>query len=159
VRLFGRRRGEATDTYLALRRQVLDLTAHQLGGRTSPLIALLMETGYPQAVATLVGVVDCSTSLYFSSGGGTIGAGEHAAVAAATEQWLQLGIGVLGQLSPVDDPPLPTLGQTQFVAVTPAGLLRAVTAEDALGDGGHVLSPLFHAAHDVITQIRMLDEP
>jgi len=29
-----------------------------------------METGYTQAVATLVGVVDGSVSLYFSNGGG-----------------------------------------------------------------------------------------
>jgi hypothetical protein len=159
VRIFGRKRGEAADIYVSLRRQILDLTADQLGGEASgaPVIALLMETGYPEAVATLVGVVDGSTSLYFSSGGGTIGAGGHADVAAATERWLELSAGVLEHLSPVEDPPLPTQGQTQFVAVTPDGLLSAVAAEDALGDGGHVLSPLFYAGHDVVTQIRLLE--
>src|SRR6478672_7058058 len=34
--------------------------------------------------ATLVALTDNTTSLYTSTGGGTIGAGEHAAVAAAT---------------------------------------------------------------------------
>jgi hypothetical protein len=48
--------------------------------------------------------------------------------------------------------------ETQFVAVTPDGLLSAVAPEDELGNGGHVLSPLFYVGHDVITQVRLVEE-
>jgi hypothetical protein len=46
----------------------------------APILALLMETGYPEAVATLVAVADGTSSLYFSNGGGFIGVGTPAGV-------------------------------------------------------------------------------
>src|SRR5687767_13665146 len=103
MRLFGRKRGDAErvsvqDAYLDLRKQVLDLTPDRLDvglASGTPVIALLMETGYPEAVATLVGVIDGSTSLYLSNGGGMIGAGGHAEVVAATERWLETSVDFL----------------------------------------------------------------
>jgi hypothetical protein len=109
------------------------------------ILALLMETGYPTAVATLLGGVDGTSSLYFSNGGGYIGAGSHAAVAEAF--WRSSRSSTT--------PPLAGKGTTQFVAVTPEGLRGAAAPEDDLGNGRHALSPLFHAAQDVITQIRL----
>ena len=114
-----------------------------------------METGYPEAVATLVAVADGTTSLYFSNGGGVIGAGEHAAVAEAGRRWLETGGEFLDRLSPVTDPALPAESETQFVAVTPGGLRWELAREDDLGEGEHPLSPLFYAGQDVITQIRL----
>ena len=117
-----------------------------------------METGYEQAVATLVAVADGTTSLYFSTGGGTIGAGAHESVALASRQWLEAGAMFREQLHPVADPPLPAPGQTQFVAgherrPPPA----AVALEEDLGGNRHALSPLFYAAQEVITQVRLIE--
>ena len=53
------------------------------------------------------------------------------------------------------EPEPPSEGLTQFVAVTPDGLRAAAAAEDDFGEERHGLSPLFHAGHDVITQIRL----
>jgi hypothetical protein len=162
MRFFGRKRAtERTppaDVYADLRQQVLGLTPDQLGNGASadaPILALLMETGYPEAVATLVAVVDGTTSLYFSNGGGLIGAGTHAAVAEASRRWLETGQEFLPQLSVTENPPLPTEGLTQFVAITPESLRGVVAPEEELGEGRHDLSPLFYAAQDVITQIRL----
>jgi hypothetical protein len=160
MRFFGRKRGadeSQADVYHGLRQQVLQLTAQQLGDAfaDAPILALLLETGYPEAVATLAGVADGTSSLYFSNGGGFIGAGTHAAVAEANRRWLEVGLTYLPQLSVITDPPLPAEGMTQFVAVTPDGLRGAVAAEDDLGEGRHDLSPFFYAAQDVITQIRL----
>jgi hypothetical protein len=116
-----------------------------------------METGYPEAVATLVAVVDGTSSLYFSNGGGLIGAGTHAPVAEANRRWLEKGREFLPQLSAITDPPLPAEGLTQFVAVTPEGLRGAVAPEEELGQGRHGLSPLFYGGQDVITQIRLTE--
>jgi hypothetical protein len=155
------RAGRYADAYLGLRRQILTLTPEQLGPEAAeaPMVALLMETGYPEAVATLVGVVDGTTSLYFSNGGGMIGAGEHPRVARASERWLETCARALHLLAPLEpDPPPPDEGTTQLVAVTPHGLRGARAAERELGEGEHVLSALFHAAQDVITEIRLLEE-
>ena len=60
------------DVYTGLREQIFALTPDQLGAASAgaPILALVLETGYDEAVATLVGVVDGTTSLYFSNGGG-----------------------------------------------------------------------------------------
>jgi hypothetical protein len=107
--------------YAGLRQQVLSLTPDQLGEELAdePIFALLMETGYPEAVATLVGVAEGTTSLYFSNGGGFIGAGTHANVAEANRRWHELGRSVLPRLGVIADPPLPDEDMTQFVAVRP----------------------------------------
>ena len=148
------------DLYAGLRKQVLHLTQDQLGDdfAGAPILALLMETGYPETVATLVGVADGTSSLYFSSGGGVIGAGAHAAVADATARWLETGVTVLPRLSVfTEDPPVPGQGMTQVVAVTPKGRFGAVAPEAELGEGRHELSQFFYAAQDVITQIRLAE--
>lgn len=116
-----------------------------------------METGYEQAVATLVAVADGTTSLYFSTGGGIIGAGAHESVALASRQWLEAGAMFREQLHPVADPPLPAPGQTQFVAVTNDGLRAAVALEEDLGGNRRALSPLFSSAQEVITQVRLIE--
>jgi hypothetical protein len=162
VRFFGRKRDTEqqppAEVYVGLRQRVLDLTPDQLGDEAfvdAPILALLMETGYPEDVATLVAVVDGTSSLYFSNGGGFIGAGTHAAVAEASRRWLETGREFLPELSVFADPPLPAQGMTQFVAVTRDGLRGAVVGEKELATDRHGLSPLFYAGQDVITQIRL----
>jgi hypothetical protein len=155
----GRRERERADpdVYQRLRQQILGLRAEQLGEAfaEAPILALLMETGYPTAVVTLVGVVDGTSSLYFSTGGGVIGAGTHETVAQANAAWLAMGGTVLPQMSASSAVPLPGEGKTQFVAVTPRGLFATSAREEDLGTGAHALSPFFYAAQDVITQIRL----
>jgi hypothetical protein len=157
--LFRRKRASepVAEVYSGLRQQVLNLTPDQLGEELAeePILALVMETGYPEAVATLVGVADGTTSLYFSNGGGFIGAGTHENVAEANRRWHELGRSVLPQLAVIEDAPLPGEGMTQFVVVTPQDLRGAVAPEEELGEGRHELSGFFHAAQDVITQIRL----
>jgi hypothetical protein len=153
---------EPAEVYVGLRRQALAVTRELLDPEMAtggPLLALLMETGYPEAVATLVGLADGTTSMYFSNGGGMIGAGQHEAVAAATHRWLELGEQALDQLPQAPaEVLLPDEGMTQLVAVTETGLRAARAPEEELGGGGHPLSPLFYAAHDVIMAIRVIDE-
>jgi hypothetical protein len=161
VRLFGHKKATERPTpvevYEGLRQQVLALTPAELGAAfgEASVLALLMETGYPEAVATLVGVADGTSSLYFSNGGGFIGAGTHSAVAEANRRWLEAAAACLSELSVITDPPLPAGGMTQLVAVTPEGLRGAVAPENDLGEGRHRLSPLFYAGQHVITQIRL----
>lgn len=148
------------EVYVGLREQALAVGPEQLAGEPAGRIyALLMETGYPEAVATLVGLADGTTSMYFSNGGGIIGGGQHERVAAATLRWLDLGERFVDDFVPVvSTPELPGVGVTQFVAITSGGRASLSAAEDDLGEQRHHASPLFHAAHDVITELRMVDE-
>jgi hypothetical protein len=146
------------DVYEGLRGQVLNLKAEQLGPEYAgvPLLALVMEWAQEPASVTLVAVADGTTSLYFSTGGGIIGAGQHEAVAAASREWLEAGTAHLDAFHPAVEPQLPGPGETQFVAVTPAGLRSASAIGGGLEEGRHALSPLWAAAQDVITQMRLV---
>ena len=66
------------DIYQGLRQQVLTLDPLSLGldpSASNRVWGVLMETGYPEAVASLVVIADGTVSLYFSNGGGIIGVG------------------------------------------------------------------------------------
>lgn len=75
-----RRRKRTANPVLELRRRLLAARAAELGlvaGAPTEAWGVLMETAYPDAVVTLVALADGTTSLYFSNGGGIIGAGAH----------------------------------------------------------------------------------
>lgn len=120
---------------------------------------VLMETGYPKAVATLVTFAEGSTSLYFSNGGGIIGAGEHLPVRDASKQLLMIADRFFDEFEPAAETPMPDLGRVRFYVHGFDGLRTAEAPEDDLGYDRHKLSPVFHQAHEVIGQIRMASEP
>lgn len=113
-----------------------------------------METGYPEAVATLVVFGDGTTSLYFSKGGGVIGAGEHEVVRAAGEVLLSSAEAHVADFALSTGTPLPEVGRVRFYVRTFKGTLSAEANEEDLGEGRHTLSPVFHAAHRVISAVR-----
>lgn len=80
------------DVYSGLRCQVLALKPNDHGLSDRQPFAVLMETGYEEAVATLAVIADGTTSLYFSNGGGVIGAGQHAAVRKASSDFLPMSL-------------------------------------------------------------------
>ena len=51
-------------------------------------------------------------------------------------------------------PEIPAVGEVRFYLLTYAGLRSAAGIEEELGSGKHELSPLFFAAHRVISAVR-----
>jgi hypothetical protein len=116
-----------------------------------------METGYAEGVATLVVLADGTTSLYFSNGGGVIGAGTHGAVRAAGEMLLSSAEAHMADFAAVVETPLPEVRRVRFYLRTFTGTMGAEADEKDLGEGRHTLSPVFHAAHAVISAVREVD--
>jgi len=82
----------------------------------------------------------------------------HESVAQATSEWLALTETMLDLLAVDSDTGLPPTNYVTVRAFTYEGH-RAVTApEDDLGHGRHAASPLFLAAHRVISELRLIDE-
>jgi hypothetical protein len=148
--------------YDGLRQQILDLDPAAAGLTASPELptvwGLLMETGHPNGVATLVALADGTTSLYLSTGGGVIGGGAHPQVAAATRRLLGIVERYLAQIPASTQTALPAVGRVALRALTYHGRHVAEAAEDDLGYQRHPLWPVFHAAHDVITELRLIEE-
>src|SRR4051812_19903215 len=83
------------------------------------------------AFATLVAMADGTTSLYSSTGGGTIGAGAHQAVADATHALLALVDRRLDEFGEDDDSEQPIGARVRFFVLTPDGRRVADVPDDA----------------------------
>lgn len=156
----------ATDTspngvYSELRSQALSTNRSEVG--ISPADGALawgtlMETGYDGVTVTLFALADGTTSLYFSNGGGVIGGQAHESVRRANAAFLDQTNHFLGQLVACDTFPVPESAHTVFYVLTDSGILTGGALESDLGYGRHPLSPLFHAGHEVISQLRLISD-
>lgn len=142
------------EIYADLRGQVLGLTWEGAPDVGSAPVAVLMETGYAEAVATLVAVSDGTVSLYFSNGGGIIGAGEHEVVREVANSLLADAASYTARASLTAEFPLPSRGRVRFYLVTPSGVYTTDALEDDLGEQRHTFSPLFFRGHELIAAIR-----
>jgi hypothetical protein len=145
--------------YEGLRAQLLALDPAAAGIAPTAALprvwGLVYEMGLETGTATVVSLADGTTSLYLSNGGGVVGAGEHAPVAAATRALLVLVEEHLDAFAPDDGDSLPGAGTVAMRALTYGGRRIASAAEEELGEHRHPLSPVFYAGQDVITAIRL----
>jgi hypothetical protein len=122
------------------------------------LRGVIMETGYEHGIVTLAAMSDSSISVYFSHGAGMIGAGSHDRPAAAARN---LAIGVARNMElfkKTSDTKVPKLGETKFFVLVDNEILGASAKEEDLRQNKHKLSPVFHAAHAVLNEVRRLHE-
>lgn len=133
----------------------IGLTEDNFGHR---VWGMVMETGFDSGSFSLVALADGTTSLYFSTGGGTIGAGEHESVRAAAGHYLAGAQFFVEKAQPVDEYPLPSDGNVIFYFLAFGGVSAYSAAEEKLGNGNDDLSNLFYAAHAVIGEIREMQE-
>ena len=108
-----------------------------------------------ESVATLVAFDDGTTSLYLSSGGGVIGAGEHENVRQAAARFRAAAADVRERFLPTDSFTRPPSGHSRFFIVTRARTLAtpAISNRD-LRQEGNALAALGTAAQAAITEIR-----
>ncbi|MBN2146955.1 MAG: hypothetical protein JW726_06185 [Anaerolineales bacterium] len=148
--------------YLQLRNMILSLRPDQAGLRPTPAAphvwGVLMETRYPQAVSTLVCLADGTTSLYFSTGGGMLGSGQHLPVARAAKKLVAAAEDYYLQAEATSEFALPADGMVQFCLLTYTRAYSIQAEEKQLAGQQHPFSALFFAAHEVITQVRLLQE-
>lgn len=155
----------STDTspngvYSGLRQQALSASRTEIGiaapAPETPVWGVLMETGYDSVTVTLFALSDGTTSLYFSNGGGVIGGQGHEAVRSANRAFLNQANHSLQDLALCETFPIPETAHTVFYVLTDAGILTGGALENDLGYGRHALSSLFHAGHEVISQLRLI---
>jgi len=153
---------EPAEVYNGLRNQILNLKPSDAGIEPSnemPNVwGILMETGYPQAVVTLISLADGTTSLYFSNGGGMIGGGQHETVAQASKSFVIAAEGYYPKMTLTESFPSPAIGRVKFYALTYSGVYTIDIDENDLGNKKHELSPLFYYGQEVITQFRLVQE-
>lgn len=108
-------------------------------------------------MVSLVTIADGTVSLYFSTGGGLIGIGQHQGPREACFDLLTLVPQFLQHAQPTTTFPLPNIGHTQFFFLTYDGAFMYDAPEKDLAFSRSPLSPLFHKAQAVITQARIAE--
>lgn len=145
-----------------LRHQALNADAAALGmapsDRFPNVFGVVMDTAYEIGVATLVAFADGTTSLYTSTGSGIIGGGAHAQVVKAVRALLRIAEDHRSEFSPDPSDEPPPVGSVTMRLLLFSGRVAVTEEETALGEGQRATSPLFHAAHAVIAELRHLDE-
>jgi hypothetical protein len=145
-----------------LRDQIIALTPAELQlAPTADLPhvwAAFMEMSVSDSVASLLASAEGTSSLYFGTGGGIIGAGKHPQVRAANRRFLVAIDAALDALRPVTEFPLPGPGCIRFAVLTHDGKRGADVSEDELKAGAHPLSKSFLAGHELIAYLRAAQE-
>jgi hypothetical protein len=116
----------------------------------------VVDFGLASGGATLVAIADGTVSLYTSTGGGVLGAGAHDAVWNTAVRLLENAGGAIPFMRIADEPPaVPASGTVRLTVRTFDGTLSEAVAEATLQRGRHVLSPLYAAAQDLLTEVRL----
>jgi len=146
----------------ALRRKLLSAKPSDFGLAPSPELphvwGAMMEMRIGEADVSLVAVAERSSSLYFSTGGGIIGGGEHDSVRALNRKLLVFVEQNLGMFVPVDVP-LPVLDRAvSFAVLTYTGLRGARDVEARIQQRKSPLWPAYYLGQEVITAMRLATE-
>ncbi len=115
----------------------------------------LVEIGLEDGCVTFVSLADGTTSMYTSTGGGAIGAGQHEGPANASRHLLVELQAQLDLFPPAEACPLPGPDMVAFVVLTYNGIHRTESSQARLADPKGPLHLLWVAANSVITEIRL----
>ncbi len=116
----------------------------------APICGMIMEFNTSSVAATLLTLIDGTTSLYLSNGESIIGGEGHENIREANAAFIRTANQAYQHLKPCESFPVPTPGQTIFYARTDSGVLTADGPHADLVKGALPLSPLFRAGHMVI---------
>ncbi len=144
---------------VGLRLRALTGSIDDLGQRRDPMPPVwlaAMEWVVGDSAVTLVSMNDGTTSLYFSHGGGFIGAGVHEPVAIATGQFLGECYLARAQFVPALGFDFPPAEVMRFYCRTDGNeIVTASAPEQEVRERDHPLFRPWAAAQAVITQIRL----
>jgi hypothetical protein len=143
------------DIAALLRARVLALTPADIGGDVgespSSIWGLIVETAHPDAVASLVVLVDGSVSLYVSDGSGCVGCGANPEVNAAGKQLLEMAARRAMLATATDDVSYPPQGSVRFYFLVGDGLRSAQVRLEELNATDSDLAALYFAGQRVIS--------
>ncbi|HYX82745.1 MAG TPA: hypothetical protein VE714_10160 [Gemmatimonadales bacterium] len=164
-KVFGGSPPPENDVYHKLRNRALNVTARELGleaDPNAPIHAVIMETGYPDVIATFACLGDGTVSLYLSTGGGVIGGGQHESVRSACFELLRItnkyAQDFMAACKRVSTFALPGKDAVFFYLVTSDGVYQAECQEDALAKQRDPFSALFNNCHAVMSELREVEQ-
>ena len=120
---------------------------------------VVVEIGREEGVSTLVVMSTGTVDLYFSHGAGIMGAGRHPGPAKAGRELAALAAQLAPNVPPALELNMPKPGYVKLYVLVD-GIVRGQGGRETdFGEGRSSLSPLFHAAHHVMAEMRRIPPP
>jgi hypothetical protein len=128
----------------------------QTGMHPNAIWGVVMEAAYDDGTITTVSLVDGTASLYVSTGGGIVNAGEDEHIGGLSSTIASGGGTFFSRYGkPVKDYPHPEKDKIHFYFLSDAKVLKTdAISEDDLADDKLPLSPLFQAFHVLISTMQ-----
>lgn len=140
---------------LALNFKPEDLQLSLPAGKIT-VYGIVMDWGIPEGAVTMTSFMNGDASLYFSSGGGLLGGGQHQKISNAAKQFVSLAQNFLGKATRTENKPLPQNNEIKFYLITNKGIyVGQDTMENFEGKTSDWL-PLYKKAHEVLTELRLV---
>ena len=144
--------------YSDMRNMAFSATSEQLGLSgmdKNDVYGIVSEMDMNGATATVVTFSNGDTSLYLSSGGGFIGAGQHESVQKVVKKYVENGQKYIEKATKIEKAKLPESGMTNFNFLTENGIYSISKSLSELESGKSEFSNLFVELNEVISHIRM----
>jgi hypothetical protein len=104
--------------YTDMRNMAFAVSAEELGlqvsNDSSKIYAIIADLPMSSAMVTIVSYITGDTSIYLSSGGGFIGAGQHENIQKIVKKFIDFGQSYATKGEKFDTPELPTNGHANF---------------------------------------------
>jgi len=150
------------ETMAGLRKMALTTNPRDLGlgsDQEFPVVyGLVVDWHIGEFIATIVAMRDGSASLYTTSTFGVIGGVGHKSVRDAAQRCVMLANNYAEDTSIVTDFPYPSPGKVNFYLLTYNGVLLHTADETQIEQGQDKHTPLFMAAQNVLTELRLVTE-
>lgn len=153
---------EGKQTYDRMREMAFSVTMEQLGvsteGKDVKVYGVIMEWGIDGGTITLPSYSTGDASVYLSTGGGVIGGGQHERVRVAAQKFVALGQTYLERAELTDMKEQPKTDEITFYLLTNKGRHVGVSNVGDMDNRSSEWLPMFEAANEVITELRLIEE-
>lgn len=148
--------------YTDMRNMAFSVTPQQLGitiaDDKTTVYGVIMDWGMDANTATLVAYQTGDASIYLSSGGGTIGGGQHASVSKVAKQYISQAQSFMAHAAKTDNTQLPADNEVIFYLLTNNGIYTGRDNINNFENASSAWLPMFTNANDVITALRQVSE-
>ncbi len=151
------------DADKGLRMMALTTTPQSLGFTAEQeypqVYGVLTDWNLGDYTASILSMKDGMASLYTTTTFGIIGGEGHDSVREAAKRHVKIAGQYYDKSTPVSDFPYPTRGNVNFYLLTYDGVRLCVGDESGINKGTDPTRPLFAAAQDVLTELRIVAGP
>ncbi len=147
---------------VGLRQMILTTSIQELGFTADDdfpaVYGVLTDWSIGERTATIMSLRDGTASLYTTAEFGIIGGQGHERVRRAAARYVRTAEKFVESSNPVTEFAYPKSGQVFFYLLTYDGVRLVIANEAAIERGSAPTRPLFAAAQDVLTELRLTTE-